>query len=134
MLYLHKNKVIHRGKKKTTKTLLSSVFSKGSTLDLAARNLLVKMEGNNYVVKVADFGMAKTMDEKVIYSAASEVKFARKWVKPFLSTFLFMTTTRLLPRSSPRVYFHLPLMFLHLGCACGRFLNTAKVLFFTLLE
>ncbi len=46
--------------------------------DLAARNLLVKQEGEGYVVKVADYGLARHGDH---YSSTIR-KFPVKWTAP----------------------------------------------------
>ena len=46
--------------------------------DLAARNCLV---GENYLVKVADFGLSRLM-ESDIYNAREGAKFPIKWTAP----------------------------------------------------
>ena len=46
--------------------------------DLAARNILV---GENYICKVADFGLARVIDED-IYEAHTGAKFPIKWTAP----------------------------------------------------
>ena len=58
MAYLEENNYIHR--------------------DLAARNVLV---GNNYICKVADFGLARHIDDN-IYEAHAGEKFPTKWTAP----------------------------------------------------
>ena len=47
--------------------------------DLAARNILV---GENLICKVANFEMARVVDEDMIYEARSNKKFAIKWTAP----------------------------------------------------
>jgi len=61
MKFLHSKKIIHR--------------------DLSARNLLVKREGNKYVVKVGDFGLSRSLLENDFYETTN-MKFARKWSAP----------------------------------------------------
>ena len=46
--------------------------------DLAARNVLV---GENNQIKVADFGLARIIDED-IYEARTGAKFPIKWTAP----------------------------------------------------
>lgn len=46
--------------------------------DLAARNCLV---GNNHLVKVADFGLARLMKDDT-YTAHAGAKFPIKWTAP----------------------------------------------------
>eukprot|EP00730_Choanoeca_flexa_P016724 TRINITY_DN7966_c0_g1_i2.p1 TRINITY_DN7966_c0_g1~~TRINITY_DN7966_c0_g1_i2.p1 ORF type:complete len:598 (+),score=144.93 TRINITY_DN7966_c0_g1_i2:94-1887(+) len=56
--------------------------------DLAARNCLV---GNNNIVKVADFGLARfTMDDE--YTASEGTKFPIKWASPEVCSFARFST------------------------------------------
>ena len=52
MSYLHEKNIIH--------------------CDLALRNLLVSTESQKYLVKVADFGMSKTITNSGLYSRVNE--------------------------------------------------------------
>ena len=47
--------------------------------DLAARNCLV---GDNHIIKVADFGLARLMKEENTYTAKTGSKFPIKWTCP----------------------------------------------------
>jgi len=60
MLYLSANKIIHR--------------------DLAARNLLVKKEDDHLLIKVADFGLSRKVDDHYNVSATS--KMPVRWTAP----------------------------------------------------
>jgi len=60
MLYLSSYKIVHR--------------------DLAARNLLVKREGYGYVVKVADFGLSRKVDDHYDVTVSSKVPV--RWTAP----------------------------------------------------
>jgi len=61
ILYLHSRNVLHR--------------------DIACRNLLVKKENERYVVKVADFGLSRSLYNNSYYVSETAV-FARKWAAP----------------------------------------------------
>jgi len=61
---------------------LSSQKKKVIHRDLSARNLLVKMEGNEYLVKVADFGMARAVTIETDIYSSTDAKFAKKWAAP----------------------------------------------------
>jgi len=60
MVYLHQQGIVHR--------------------DLALRNLLVDQSGTKYIVKISDFGMARTMD-KGYYKTESKTMPVR-WCSP----------------------------------------------------
>ena len=57
--YLHEKNIIHR--------------------DIALRNLLVNVEGENYVVKISDFGMSRTVSNSDYYTSTSDVVPVR-WI------------------------------------------------------
>lgn len=66
MQYLSKRNIIHR--------------------DLAARNLLVKKEEDDFIAKVADFGMSRSLYEKEYYISEGGKPFAYKWAAPEVIT------------------------------------------------
>ena len=47
--------------------------------DLAARNVLV---GNDKVVKISDFGLARNVNGDLIYMAKTDRKLPIKWMSP----------------------------------------------------
>ena len=47
--------------------------------DLAARNVLV---GNDKVVKISDFGLARNVNGDLIYMATTDRKLPIKWMSP----------------------------------------------------
>eukprot|EP01119_Soliformovum_irregulare_P018057 TRINITY_DN5472_c0_g1_i2.p1 TRINITY_DN5472_c0_g1~~TRINITY_DN5472_c0_g1_i2.p1 ORF type:complete len:1076 (+),score=303.21 TRINITY_DN5472_c0_g1_i2:3249-6476(+) len=67
MAHLHEEKILH--------------------CDLAARNLLVALKGkDDYVVKVADFGLSHIAAESENYNINAEAKFPVRWSAPELMT------------------------------------------------
>ncbi|XP_052776319.1 tyrosine-protein kinase SRK2-like isoform X2 [Mya arenaria] len=68
MAYLEKNKLIHR--------------------DLAARNVLI---GDNSIVKVADFGLAKIIEDDEYTPSSAGAKFPIKWTAPEAAMYMRFT-------------------------------------------
>ena len=78
MSYLERRNYIHRYEEKSDNQSCFSMFDLSSCRDLAARNCLV---GENHVVKVADFGLARLIRDDT-YTAHPGAKFPIKWTAP----------------------------------------------------
>lgn len=57
------------------------MFNKPSNCNFNFRNLLVKKENDRYIIKIADFGLSKTV-EKGYYRITKDSTFPIKWSAP----------------------------------------------------